>query len=198
MGKGGARFGSGRPAYRAKAEQLMRVDIREWHRRGLLWDGGRNSWSWSKGGERVGSIYFSVTASTVRLEYSINGADASQTIRRADTDCHYGGTRPWFCCPACQRRVALLYMRGGRFACRKCQRVSYTTQSQSSYDRICSLYHRLADQLEDGKPKWQRWATFNKLEDRFERVSRAVDASLYWRLKELGFLKYLDAKSKTP
>jgi hypothetical protein len=78
-------------------------------------------------------------------------------------------------------------MRYGRFACRKCQRVSYSTQSGSSHDRVCNLYHRLAARLEDGKPKWQRWSTFNKLEDRFERISEAFDASIVWRLEALGF-----------
>ena len=37
MGTGGARIGAGGPAFWAKAEQLIRVEIREWHRRGLLW-----------------------------------------------------------------------------------------------------------------------------------------------------------------
>lgn len=187
MGKGGARCGAGRPAYRAKAEQLMRVDIREWSRRGLLWNGGHNTWTWSRGGERTGSITFNVSEYAINLIYSINGEDASQRISRMATSCSYGGSRPWFQCPICQSRTALLYMRSGRFACRKCQRVSYSTQSGSSHERICNLYHRLAARLEDGKPKWQRWATFNKLEERFQRVSDAFDASLCWRLEALGF-----------
>ena len=187
MGTGGARCGAGRPAYRAKAEQLMRVDIREWHSRGLLWNGGRNSWSWSRGSERVGSITFSVSEQTINLMYGIDGRDASQTIVRVETPCHFGGSRPWFQCPACQSRTALLYLRAERFACRKCQRVSYSTQSGTNHDRVCNLYHRLAAQLEDGKPKLQRWATFNRLEDRFERVSDAFDAAIYWRLQALGF-----------
>lgn len=187
MGSGGARGGAGRPGYRVKAEQLMRVDIREWHRRGLLWVGGRNTWSWTRGGERVGSITFSVSEQAINLIYSLDGRDASQTITRASTPCHYGGSRPWFRCPVCRSRTALLYMRAGRFACRKCQRVSYSTQSGTSHDRVCNLYHRLAAKLEDGKPKWQRWATFNKLEDRFKRVGEAFDASILWRLEALGF-----------
>ncbi len=187
MGTGGARCGAGRPGYRVKAELLMRVDIREWHRRGLLWDGGRNTWSWSRGSERVGSITFSVSEHTINLIYSLDGRNASQTIMRASTSCHYGGSRPWFQCPVCQHRTALLYMRAGRFACRKCQKVSYSTQSGTSHDRVCNLYHKLAAKLDGGKPKWQRWATFNKLEDRFERVSRAFDASICWRLEALGF-----------
>jgi hypothetical protein len=36
MGQGGARFGAGRPAYRAKGEQLQRVDVRIWARQGYL------------------------------------------------------------------------------------------------------------------------------------------------------------------
>lgn len=187
MAKGGARYGSGRPAYRVKAEQLMRVDIRVWQKRGLLWDGGRNTWSWSRGGEHAGSISFSVSENAVRLIYSIGGVDASQTIGRASTPCHYGGSRPWFRCPVCQRNAALLYLRAGRFACRTCQRVSYSTQSGTSQDRVCNLYHRLADKLEAGKPKWQRWATYNKLEERFGRVSEQFDAWIYGRLQALGF-----------
>lgn len=187
MAKGGARYGAGRPAYNVKAEHVARVDIRVWHKRGLLWDGGRNTWSWSRGDERAGSITFSVSEHAINLIYSINGNDESQRIARASTPCHYGGYRPWFCCPVCQRKTALLYLRSGRFACRGCQRVSYSTQSGTSHDRVCNLYHRLATKIEDGKPKWQRWATFNRLEDRFERVSLQFDQSLYGRLQSLGF-----------
>lgn len=188
MAKGGARYGAGRPANRVKAEHILRVDIRAWHKRGLLWDGGANTWSWSRGGESAGSIRFSVSEQSVRLTYAVNGLDASQTITRTSTPCHYGGSRPWFVCPVCQCRTALLYMRSGRFACRNCQRVSYATQSGTSHDRVCNLYHRLVAKIEDGKPKWQRWATFNRLEDRFERVSLQFDQSLYGRLQSLGFV----------
>lgn len=187
MGRGGARFGAGRPGNREKAEHLMRLDIREWHRRGLLWNGGCNAWVWSRGGERTGSITFSVSDSTINLIYGINGVDASQRIARTATPCYYGGFRQWFRCPICQKRTALLYLRSCRFACRKCQRVSYSSQSGSSHDRVCNLYHRLAARIEVGKPKWQRWSTFKKLEERFEHVSRVFDASIYWRLEMLGF-----------
>ncbi len=182
MTKGGARFGAGRPAYKVKAEQVARVDIRIWHKLGLLWSGGRNTWTWSRGDERAGSITFCVSEHAINLIYSINGKDASQRIGRVSTPCHYGGSRPWFCCPACQSKSALLYLRAGRFACRRCQRVSYSTQSGTSHDRLCRLYYRLAEKIERGKPKWQRRSTFIKLEDRFEKVSEQFEASLYGRL----------------
>jgi hypothetical protein len=182
MAKGGARYGAGRPAYKVKAEYVARVDIRVWSKRGLLSDSERRTWSWSRGDERAGSISFSVSEHSINLIYSINGKDASQRICRVSTLCHYGGSRPWFCCPVCQSKSALLYLRAGRFACRRCQRVSYRTQSGTSHDRLCRLYHQLAAKIESGKPKWQRWATFNRLEDRFERVSLQFEASLYGRL----------------
>lgn len=41
--------------------------------------------------------------------------------------------------------------------------------------------------MEDGKPKWQRWATFNRLFDRCERVGERFDASLIGAAQRLGF-----------
>ena len=148
MGTGGARYGAGRPAYRLKAEQLMRVDVREWHRRGLLWVGGRNTWSWSRGSERVGSITFSVSEQAINLIYSLDGRNASQTIMRASTPC---------------------------------QRVSYSTQSGSESDRVHARYHKLHALVENGKPKWQRWAKFNRLEDRFDQADARANEML-WRV----------------
>ena len=182
---GGARYGAGRPGYRLKAENTLKVDIRVWHKRGLLWDGGTNTWSWSRGGESAGSIRFTVNADNIRLTYSVNGQDASQTIWTTATPCRYGGSRTWFECPTCGGRAAVLFMRAGRFACRQCQKVSYTSQSGSAYDRALVSYHCLAARVEAGKPKWGRWATFNRLEDRFYAVSEQVDYGLMTLIQRL-------------
>lgn len=40
------------------------------------------------------------------------------------TLCNYGGKRPWWVCPDCGKRVAILYG-GRRFACRHCQDLTY-------------------------------------------------------------------------
>lgn len=185
MGTGGSRCGAGRPAYKVKAEHLQRVDIREWRKRGLLWVGCSNSWSWSRGGEPSGSIRFTVGESSIQLTYAIDGRDASQTIWTTTTPCAYGGSRRWFCCPVCRGRCELLYMRSGRFACRSCQRVSYSTQSGSERDRLNTRYHRLNALVEAGKPKWQRWATFHRLEDRLERADYLATESLMYFVQRL-------------
>jgi hypothetical protein len=50
------------------------------------------------------------------------------------TESHFGGRRPWFTCSAhvngryCGRRVAMLYLAGEFFACRKCYGLAYASQ----------------------------------------------------------------------
>ena len=185
MARGGARCGAGRPGYKVKGEYLMRLDIRVLYRRGLLWVGGSNSWNWSRGDEHVGSVRFTVNADSIRLAYSVDGQDASQHIVTTTTLCAYGGSRTWYNCPACHRRVAVIYMRSGRFACRQCQRVTYTSQSGSEHDRGLVRYHKLHALIENGKPKWQRWATFNRIEEKFEIANEQVNQSLISLIQKL-------------
>ena len=178
MGTGGARCGAGRPGFRLKAEQTLKVDIRLWRKMGHLVNGQSFAWQWLRGGEVTGSIGVSVRNDSIRLGYTVQGTDASQTICTTTTPCRYGGARTWFECPCCSGRAAVLFMRSGRFACRHCQRVSYTSQSGSTRERANAQYHQLHALIKAGKPKWQRWATFNQLEDRFERVNEKVNRSL--------------------
>ncbi len=192
MGTGGTRSGAGRPRYSLVAEHAQRIDIRQWHKGGHLREGRLFSWSWNRGGEPAGNISVTVNSGSIRLGYTLtdsNGQrDGSQTITTTSTPCHYGGSRPWFTCPVCRDRAGLLYMRWGRFACRHCQRVAYQSQSGSALDRVCNRYHRLAAKVEDGKPKWQRWATFNLLLARYSDASEQFDGLLCERLQTLGFV----------
>ena len=185
MAKGGARFGAGRPGYKVKGEQLQRLDIRVWRRRGLLWVGGTNTWSWWRGDAPTGSIRFTVNEHSVRLTYSTSGNDASQTISTTTTPCAYGGLRRWFACPVCGGRCEVLYQRSGRFACRSCQQVSYTSQSGSESDRVHARYHKLHALVENGKPKWQRWSTFNRQEERLNRADECATKYLFHFIQRL-------------
>jgi hypothetical protein len=159
MGTGGMRYGAGRPGYRAKAEQLQRVDIRIWRQRGYLWAGRSFSWHWNRGGDPAGSIGVKVGdgGDSLRLEYTVGDADerrdGTQTIRLTRTPCHFGNSRPWFVCPCCSRRAGLLYLRWGRFACRRCQKVAYTVQS---YDQLDALWHKAAKLEARLGEHWQR------------------------------------------
>jgi hypothetical protein len=153
--------------------------------RGLLNVGTSVTWAWSRGGEPSGNIRFTVNESSIRLAYNVKGQDASQTVWTTETPCGYGGSRRWFSCPVCDGRCEVLFMRQSRFACRSCQRVSYRSQNGSEHDRLNARYHRLNALVEAGKPKWQRWATFNRLEDRLERADHLACQSLMYFVQRL-------------
>jgi len=173
MGTGGARLGAGRPGYRAKAEQLHRVDVREWARRDYLRGACTFSWSWSRGDEKTGSISVHVHSPdvlTLRYTLTQNG-EPSNVVDRVTivrTACPYGGTRPWFKCTRCARRVAVLYLRRGYFACRHCQRVAYSSQSSDVLDRMWRKQSKIEARLDDDwrRPKGMRWPTYERLLDK--------------------------------
>ena len=170
MSKGGSRFGAGRSSYKFKAEQLLRVEIGRWHRGGQLRAGCSFTCSWHRGDEQTGSISVRVHgAESLGLHYMVGSGDqrrdGSQTIRLAHTACNYGNSRPWFACPVCQRRSGVLYMRAGRFACRHCQRVSYSSQSCNLMDRAWRKQSKLEARLGDGwtRPTGMRLKTYDRL-----------------------------------
>jgi hypothetical protein len=173
------------------AEHCQRIDIRRWHREGQLRRRYDFVWQWTSDGEVAGSISVMVSDDSIRLSYTVGDGyggrrDASQTIITSSTPCHYGGSRPWFTCPVCRNRAGVLFLRGGRFACRKCQRVSYRSQSGSVTDRIAARFHKLDALVMGGKPKWQRQATRDRLVKRYLAVSERFDAMLAHHLAALG------------
>lgn len=101
------------------------MDIRWLKRQGSLRPGVRSNVTFSNP-RRAGGSY--------RLEchgdgIEIRGEGAAQWVRIVETPVHLGGARPWFCCPKCGERAAILY--GPRFACRECKHVAYPSQRES-------------------------------------------------------------------
>ena len=48
---------------------------------------------------------------------------------------NYGGSRPWFLCPHCGRRVQILYYQRDSFACRTCSDLAYQSTRLSAVRR---------------------------------------------------------------
>ena len=104
--------------------------------------------TWHQGKHPTGAISLSLQPEGLVLEYCYraNGADwepVREVITLYWTPCHYGGSRPWFLCPGCQRRVAILCCRGKWFLCRHCYWLPYTSQYETRLDR---LYRKLGFQ----------------------------------------------------
>src|SRR5438874_8087824 len=53
------------------------------------------------------------------------------------TACYYGGMRPWFCCPHCQRRVGVLCCLRREVMCRHCCQLPYASQGET---RVARMY----------------------------------------------------------
>ena len=176
MGRGGVRFGAGRRAVHVKAEHCEQLDVRRLHREGVLRDGVIGSWIWSDSatGERTGSIGYVVGDGFVNLNYSINDQPSNQRIALTRTPCNYGGVRPWFVCPVHGERVAVLYLRAGRFACRHCQRIAYASQSDDAIGRDWRKQSKHESKLGRGwaRPKGMHHTTRERL------VSAIIDCEL--------------------
>ena len=155
MGTGGMRYGAGRPVQRVKAEHCKQLDVRRWQREGLLRAGVVGSWVWNDSltGARLASIGYSVGSGFVNLNYTVNDKASNQRIALTDSSCNYGGVRQWFVCPVRGERVAVLFLRAGRFACRHCQRVAYASQSDTALGRTWRKQAKAEAKL---GPNWLR------------------------------------------
>ena len=197
MSRGGARFGAGRPTARVRADQVQRIDLRIWKRRGLMSGHRRFTWSWNRGGEPAGSIGVSVAdGQGVTLSYKHSNGGQSQTVSLlvglCATPCAFGGERQWFRCPCCANRALVLYLCGARFVCRRCSQVTYASQSEDSMDRAWRKQSKLEARLGPNwrRPKGMRQRTYDKLFAAVlacEEVREAELGAYAARLVALGF-----------
>ena len=182
MAKGGHRYGAGRPSWRAKAEGCLRLDVRELRRRQILGRTVSTSWRWTNTytGEEVGLISLQSSPTSLQLRYSTNGTPWVERIEVTRTACGFGGTRPWLHCPRCSRRVGVLYMRGGRFICRRCGGVAYTSQSEDSLGRAWRLQSKLESRLGENwtRPKGMHHSTREKIVERIFGCEMAREDAL--------------------
>ena len=195
--------GSGRHATyggRATAEESLPLDIRRLHRSGVLTPGRAFSGQWTVNDRVRASIQIRVEAWQVELAYSYTPTGgAAETIRQdvtlKTTPCTLGGSRQWFCCPTCSRRVAVLYGRGRLFACRRCKGLAYASQGESYDDRAARRADRIRKRLgwpagilngPGAKPKGMHWRTYQRL---LAQHHDFVGTSLAGMARKLGLLR---------
>ena len=118
-----------------------RLDIRYLKQHGMLRSGLYNM-SWSRRGEPSGSAAIRVVAGesmTVIFSWRRDSSEEWQPmekiVRLAQTACAFGGSRSWFVCPYCSRRVALVILDAGHVACRHCLNLTYASCNEDAIDR---------------------------------------------------------------
>jgi hypothetical protein len=175
-----------RPAYggRTTCESCKSIDVRRWHREGRLGAGQSFSCSWTRASAPSGSISVRTQSDAVVLAFrhqswgDTEWQSVEQRVAITWTACHLGGRRPWFTCPAhfsgkyCGRRVALLYLDGKLFACRRCCGLAYASQQESLWGRGLGKAQKIRMQLGGSpnpleafpdRPKRMHWKTYDRL-----------------------------------
>lgn len=192
MARGGSRYGAGRPGWKLKAEQSLPLDIRKMHRAGVLRDWYVGGWRWtdSYSGEQCASIGLRTERDSLTLNYSTGGEPRKQHVRIDRTRCHFGGERPWFICPVRGERVAVLYMRAGRFACRHCQRIAYLSQSDDVVGSAWRKQRKVEAKLGPNyrRPKGMHDTTHEHLLSLIARCEETKDLALEASLARMRYM----------
>ncbi len=176
-------------------DYYRQIDVRKWHREGLLVPGTRFTLAWLDGNDReIRSIRVCVYEEEVSLTYDTLWEDGewrtiSLPIPLARTPCRYGGARVWFLCPGdddeepCDRRAAILYDLGPYLLCRRCCGLAYQSQRESRSARLTrkanKLYKRLGGQGRPyeptpTRPKGMHEETYTRLLVQAQKAQRAA------------------------
>ena len=184
------RVGAGRPGWHLKVEADLNIDVRRFERDGLIDRCYTGLWSWRDPDtmEVTSSVHLTLRTDAVVLQFVLEGDSVVQSIRLERTLCHFGGTRTWFKCPACDRRVAILYIGSHLFACRKCHDLVYASQSEDALDRAWRKVDKVKKKLggSDRRPKGMHASTYCDLLRRLERCERERRSAAVQRM-----LRYL-------
>lgn len=174
-------MGSGRRCrYGTKGtvDASYRLDIRYLKRQGML-RSGYYSLSWNRNGEPSGNVNIRVVADvsmTVIYRWRGNSSEEwqskEQAVRLARTACAFGGSRPWFVCPYCYRRVSVVVVDGVHVACRHCLKLTYSSCNGDRIDRSWSKRDKYKVKLGGDKglhqkPKGMHQRTWQRLRHRY-------------------------------
>jgi len=190
---------SGRAGTKRSTGNMHRLDVRKLHHGGLLTPGRSFNWQWSRNGNVLASIGVTVDATnSVTLDYRSKQQGGEWQDKRYQvligwTACNYGGNRPWWLCPCCGRRVAVLWG-DSTYACRHCQQINYestrTTESSKPFERADKLRRRLgwvpgvAYGIGD-KPRGMHTKTYLRLLQKYNTHAQATLESTENLLKQL-------------
>lgn len=97
------------------------------------------------------------------------------------TPCSFGGYRPWFHCPKCTGRAAIIFLGRETIGCRRCLQLRYPSQSEDWIERskrVEDSIRRKFGARHAGRPKGMHRATYDALVEKAlqqeENRSRAI------------------------
>ena len=123
---------------KATTDDQKSIDIRVWKRTGLLSEGKRKQ-AWVNDDGTTEAISVETQPSRFVLRYNAvepsgKSEQIEDSISLGQTNGGRGWKRPWFLCPGCGKRVAILYQRK-YFRCRRCLGLVYSSQKVTPSQR---------------------------------------------------------------
>jgi hypothetical protein len=166
-------------------ESAHSIDLAYLRRNGFLSPGYFTSLTWSRCGQRTGSIDIIAKHDGIRLGYHVTDRHGERItvdgfVPFAYTATCFGGRRQWLTCLKCGRRCRKIY--GGRyFRCRQCHGLVHATREpayQRSLDRAEEMRKRLGAEWGRAfegaplppKPPRMRWAAYRRLEAQYQEL----------------------------
>jgi hypothetical protein len=156
------------------------------------WTRGGAPWAWVDIAVQLAPGPAPVADATLR--YSADHADHPtgrrvQRVAVATVPCHFGGVRWHWICPETGRNVRYLYLPNGgtRFLSRGAYKLRWAstcaTALEKSHMRLARLAAKLGAEYQGftreppPKPKWMRWATYDRLAAEWEAAAGRHDTA---------------------
>ena len=186
-----------RPRHRACLQDGLKLDLNHLARKGIIKFGAnigtrRIAWRHSHRGEVASGVISADMTDSSHAWLRVAIGQLAQQITLVSRPRRLGGGQWYFVCPVTGGLAAVLWRPPGasRFCSRKAWggQVAYRSQFQSASDRAYSGKARIKARLigdlnpEDWelppKPKWMRWATYNRYVERFDDYEERFDNAL--------------------
>jgi hypothetical protein len=189
MATGGRRDNAGRPAQRELVERCFSIDVRTLARRGLLVGSATPELLLlcREGNPATKWTYVEFQRGKLQVAYKEHGVSCCAEISIEYTAGQFGGCRPWFRCPQCERRSALLYLGPLGFSCRVCRQLNYASQRLGICGKSWARQRVLEGQLGErcSRPKWMRSARYRHLMAEIVDCIRVREEWLAWAMGTL-------------
>ncbi len=134
---------------------------------------------------RLRDVRHHITLGAERISIAAEGAVYHLTIVWRDQS-PYGGRRPFFQCPRCDRGTSILY-RNPALSCRRCSNLGYESERLSqrwrAWHRLIKLHRRAGSDVTRlpprtaPRPKGKHRRKWAELEDRIKAADRAYAES---------------------
>jgi hypothetical protein len=190
-----------RPRYRACLQDGLKLDLNHLARKGFVRFGANIgvrgiSWSNSHRREIASGVITADMTDPSHAWFRIAFGGFAQQITLISRPRHYGGRQWFFVCPVTGGLATVLWMPPGasRFSSRQAWggRAAYRSQFQDASDRAYlgkqRIKARLIGDLDPDdwelppKPKWMRWKTYNRYEEKFDSYEEVLDGSLFAKM----------------